>query len=214
VCGSGFRVQGRGVGFRVVAWGGALSYERGTPVHFGPPILSTQGRGGRLQGYPGGWAFSYGRGTPVCWEHSNPKGPTGIPRLHKKTPSPKTRQQTHAWGPTVVPGVAQFLMSEVPLVGPVFDLGSRKVDVRLPGKGNSNSHDTRPVHLIITMIKWIRTIRLSIKNSLPPRHSGASGACGVSGLRTRGSSSAPCTRIQDIFPGPGRARLGGKGLQG
>jgi len=30
---------------------------------------------------------------------------------------------------------------------------ARKVDVRLPGKGNSNSHGARPVHLIITMIK-------------------------------------------------------------
>ena len=29
----------------------------------------------------------------------------------------------------------------------------RKVDVRLPGKGNSNYHGARPVHLIITMIK-------------------------------------------------------------
>ena len=44
--------------------------------------------------------------------------------------------------------------------------GTRKVDVTLPGKGNSNSHGARPVHLIITMIKWIRTSRLSIKNSL------------------------------------------------
>ena len=26
------------------------------------------------------------------------------------------------------------------------------VDVRLPGKGNSNSHGARPVHLIITMM--------------------------------------------------------------
>jgi len=43
---------------------------------------------------------------------------------------------------------------------------SRKVDVRLPGKGNANSHGARPVHLIITMIKWIRTSRLSRKNSL------------------------------------------------
>jgi len=39
---------------------------------------------------------------------------------------------------------------------------TRKVDVRLPGKGNSSSHGARPVHLIITMIKWIRTRRLSI----------------------------------------------------
>jgi len=28
----------------------------------------------------------------------------------------------------------------------------REVDVRLPGKGNSNSHGARPVHMIITMI--------------------------------------------------------------
>ena len=45
-------------------------------------------------------------------------------------------------------------------------LPTRKVDVRLPGKGNSNSHGARPVHLIITMMKWIRTSRLSTKNSL------------------------------------------------
>ena len=41
---------------------------------------------------------------------------------------------------------------------------SRKVYVRLPGKGNSNSHGVRPVHLIITMIKWIWTRKMSIKN--------------------------------------------------
>ena len=34
------------------------------------------------------------------------------------------------------------------------------------GKGNSNCHGARPVHLIITMIKWIRPSRLSLKNSL------------------------------------------------
>ena len=28
----------------------------------------------------------------------------------------------------------------------------RSIDVSLPGKGNSNSHGVRPVHLIITMI--------------------------------------------------------------
>jgi hypothetical protein len=41
-----------------------------------------------------------------------------------------------------------------------------EVDVRLPENGNSNSHGARPVHPIITMIEWIRTSRLSIKNSL------------------------------------------------
>ena len=41
-----------------------------------------------------------------------------------------------------------------------------KVDVRLSGKGDSNSHGVRPDHLIISMIKWIRDRMLSIKNSL------------------------------------------------
>ena len=44
--------------------------------------------------------------------------------------------------------------------------GPRKVDVRLPGKGNSNSHGARPVHLTITVVKRIGTSRLSIKNFL------------------------------------------------
>ena len=37
---------------------------------------------------------------------------------------------------------------------------------RLPGKENANSHGARPVHLIITMIEWIWTSRLLIKNYL------------------------------------------------
>ena len=44
--------------------------------------------------------------------------------------------------------------------------GTGKADVRLPGEGNSNSYGARPVHLIITMIMWIQTSRLSIKKSL------------------------------------------------
>jgi len=43
---------------------------------------------------------------------------------------------------------------------------SRKADVRLPEKGNSNSNGARPVHVIITKIKWIWTSRLSTKTSL------------------------------------------------
>ena len=42
----------------------------------------------------------------------------------------------------------------------------RKVDIRLPGKRNSNAHGARPVHQIISLIEWVRTNRLSIKNSL------------------------------------------------
>jgi len=41
-----------------------------------------------------------------------------------------------------------------------------RVGQRQGSDGDSNSHGARPVHLIITMIKWIRTSRLSIKNSL------------------------------------------------
>ena len=37
--------------------------------------------------------------------------------------------------------------------------------VRLPGIGNSKSHGARPVHLVIRMMKWIRTSSLSIKKS-------------------------------------------------
>ena len=43
---------------------------------------------------------------------------------------------------------------------------TRKVDIRLPGRGNLNSHGARPVHRIISVIQWIRTNRLSIKNYL------------------------------------------------
>ena len=53
----------------------------------------------------------------------------------------------------------------------------RKVDIRLHGKGNSNTHGARPVLSIITMMKWIPISRLSIKNSLSfagPRGDGLS----------------------------------------
>jgi len=43
---------------------------------------------------------------------------------------------------------------------------ARKVNVRLPGQKNSDSHGARPVHLINTKIKWMWTSRLSMKKSL------------------------------------------------
>ena len=46
-----------------------------------------------------------------------------------------------------------------------FCLLARRVDVRLSEKGNSNSYGARPVHLVILMMKWIWTSRVSIKNS-------------------------------------------------
>ena len=42
----------------------------------------------------------------------------------------------------------------------------RKVDFRLHGKGNSNTHGARPVNQIIKSMWWTRTSRLSIQNSL------------------------------------------------
>ena len=42
---------------------------------------------------------------------------------------------------------------------------ARKVDARLPGKVISKSHGARPVHRIITMMKWIWSSRLSIEKS-------------------------------------------------
>ena len=39
---------------------------------------------------------------------------------------------------------------------------ARKVDVRLPEEGDSNSHGARPVHLIITMMQWVVNIELSL----------------------------------------------------
>ena len=79
--------------------------------------------------------------------------------------------QTRAWNP-VTPkpacrvacvGVASPRMQRFT---PSYCGGCSKVDIKLPGKGNSNSHGARPVHLIITMIQWIRTCRMSIQNSL------------------------------------------------
>ena len=72
----------------------------------------------------------------------------------------------------------------------------RKVDIRLPGKGNSNSHGARPVHQkIITLIKWIRTRRLSIKNSL-------SGFQAVDGVQTLRSMQQEAQVLSTLNPEP------------
>ena len=47
-----------------------------------------------------------------------------------------------------------------------MDALTRKVDVRLPGKENSNSHGARPVHPNHQNVEMDLTSRLSIKNSL------------------------------------------------
>ena len=52
----------------------------------------------------------------------------------------------------------------------MFTIPTKKVYVRLPGKGNSKSLGARPHNLIIMMIRLIHTSELSIKNSLSPHH--------------------------------------------
>ena len=44
--------------------------------------------------------------------------------------------------------------------------GTRKVGIMLPGKRISNSQGARPGYQIISMIEWIRSSILSIKDSL------------------------------------------------
>jgi len=51
-------------------------------------------------------------------------------------------------------------------VAPFGNPYHREVDIRLPGKGNSNSVAQGRSTKTISMIKWIRTSRLSMKNSL------------------------------------------------
>ena len=60
---------------------------------------------------------------------------------------------------------------------------TRKVDARLPGKGNSNSHGARPVPSTITMVKRTWTSRLSMKNFL----SATSVVCTGKGFRGKGA---------------------------
>jgi len=79
---------------------------------------------------------------------------------------------------------------------------TRKVDARLPGKGNSNSHGARPVHLMITMIQWIRTSRLSIKNSLSLGHDQKAHGDGLFGRHGRAA-----VRIRTLPFVPGHAPL-------
>ena len=74
-------------------------------------------------------------------------------------------------GRCTIGGTSPHQTSSLALAAPALsDSNKRKstrmVDVRLPGKWNSNSHGARPAHRIISMKKWIRTSRLSIKNFL------------------------------------------------
>jgi len=89
---------------------------------------------------------------------------------------------------------------------------SRKVDARLPEKGDSNSHGARPVHLIITMIKWIRTRRLSLTSpaTISPGGASRSRSMTPSGISVASRSEhLPSQMCEDrVLDGPAS---GGKG---
>ena len=65
---------------------------------------------------------------------------------------------------SAVLAVTRRLLAAASVSTSIFVCKARKVETRLPGK-NPNSQGARPVHQTISMIKWIRTSRLPIKNS-------------------------------------------------
>ena len=130
---------------------GYLAHKK-TPTPPGPP---KDPRHRPTVGSEGG-AFPYERGTPVNPQPSPHSPPTVLMILSCKFGTNKT-VKARFW-PRLEPFPCKHLRRGCSLL-------VRRVDVRLPGKGNSNSLGARPVHLIITMIEWIRNSRLSIKNS-------------------------------------------------
>ena len=89
---------------------------------------------------------------------------------------------------------------------------TRKADVRLPRKENSNFHGAKPVHQTISMIKWIRNSRLSITNSLIEdsglRHTRSCTAI-VEDMCVKGGN----TRKVDVrLPGKENSRVRGSGV--
>ena len=69
----------------------------------------------------------------------------------------------------------------------------RKVDIRLPGKGNSNSHGARPVHQTISTIKWIRTCA-------PPESAPPHTPDGVEQLAETEASNAATSKAAETTP--------------
>ena len=83
----------------------------------------------------------------------------------------------------------------------------RKVDIRLPGKGNPSSHGARPVHQIISMMKWTRTSRLPTKNSRPGEGRRARPPATSASLTPAQEGAA--TTLQKCEAVPRRARIQG-----
>jgi len=101
----------------------------------------------------------------------------------------------------------QFRKVDVRLPGNGNSHSARNVDVRLPGKGNSNSHGARPVHQLISMIKWIQTSRLSILSlSMTPSVSHTPPTAGHAALHL-GWGYLRTTNSQKCEAVPRRARI-------
>jgi len=111
------------------------------------------------------------RGGPICPETGQSPShftqslpPTRPPpssakgeRLQQRTRGPAYA----AWPSSVVTHVRECdLYRGAPGIGPRWCKPARQK--RLQGLRRRNCHGARPAHLIITMIKWIRTSRLSI----------------------------------------------------
>ena len=117
--------------------------------------------------------------SSVSWYKAGPRPGTKTPGFVNREGPPPGRHRE----------VAPLGMQHLP-----------KVEVRLPGKGVSNFPGARPVHLIITMIKWIQTSRLSLQNSLSLSLAGHSGLsdpsirCTLDGIRrwVGDPSTSPC----------------------
>ena len=108
--------------------------------------------------------------------HTRPVGPSGFlgldPSRHIWTPRGSEKKTRHAHlgggtpraeGTDCVYGTRSICAGCAHLAEGITFLGPRKVEIRLPGKGDSNSHGARPVH---QKHRGIRTSRLSIKQSL------------------------------------------------
>jgi len=106
-----------------------------------------------------------GRSVCLCWEHSIPKGPKVPEALPRSPPLASPTSLTRSLSPNPPEGVANDNAAWPP---PVFDHTPRYTPGVCAGRQPPSSrgpNGARPVHLIITMIKRIRTSRLTIKNS-------------------------------------------------
>ena len=117
----------------------SASIARGTCRH------GTPGRARQVALDPG----SYLRLIDFCITQLQAQGPS---RTCNESKEVNQRRDAQVKPDAILPASA-WLWPAPALYCIVYRSYIRKVDVMLLGKGNSNSHGARPVHLIITMIK-------------------------------------------------------------